>query len=120
MPFAIELGIELDVLTPELTTATMAWAERLCSVAGTLHGGAMMAFADTVGAVCAYLNLPEGAGTATIDSTTRMFRPHLAGLLTATARPTNIGRTIIAVLTELHDEQGRLVAQTSQAQAVLR
>ena len=81
-------------------------------------GGAIMSLADTVGAVGAFLNLPEGAGTATIDSSTRLYRPLRGGTLRATARPGHVGRTIIVVNTDLTDDQGRLIAQTSQAQAV--
>jgi len=78
-----------------------------------------MSLADTIGAVCAYLNLPDGASTATIDSTTRLYRPLRAGTLHATARPAHTGRTLIAVTTDLTDDHDRLIAQTSQAQAVI-
>ena len=119
MPYAVALGIELHEVTPELTTGSLTWAPERCTTGGILHGGVIMALADSVGAVCAYLNLPAGAGTATVDSTTRFFRAVSAGTLCATARPVHVGRRIIAVQTELTDDEGRLVAQTSQAQAVL-
>ncbi|MGH3744628.1 MAG: PaaI family thioesterase, partial [Mycobacteriales bacterium] len=90
-----------------------------CTAAGILHGGAIMSLADTVCAVCAFLNLPDGAGTATIDSTTRLYRPLRRGTLHAIARPAHVGRTLITVTTDLTDDDGRLVAQTSQAQAVI-
>jgi len=77
-----------------------------------------MSLADTVGAVCAFLNLPPGAGTATIDSTTRLLRALRDGTLHASARPAHVGRTLIVVNTDLTDDAGRLIAQTSQAQAV--
>jgi uncharacterized protein (TIGR00369 family) len=79
-----------------------------------------MSLADTVGAVCAFLNLPEGAGTATIDSSTRLYRPLRGGTLHAAARPAHVGRTLIVVTTDLTDDEQRLIAQTSQAQAVTR
>lgn len=118
MPYATALGIELHEATPSLTTGSLDWAPGRCTAGGILHGGAIMSLADTVGAVCAYLNLPEGAGTATIDSTTRLLRPLRAGTLHATARPVHVGRTLIVINIDLTDDQQRLIAQTSQAQAV--
>jgi 1,4-dihydroxy-2-naphthoyl-CoA hydrolase len=118
MPYASALGIELQVTTPALTTGSLGWAPERCTAGGILHGGAIMSLADTVGAVCALLNLPDGAGTATIDSTTRLYRPLRAGTLHATARPAHVGRTLIVVNTDLADDEQRLIAQTSQAQAV--
>ncbi len=84
-----------------------------------MHGGALMALADTIGAVCAFLNLPPGTGTATISSSTNMLRPVRSGEVTGTARPLHAGRSVIAVQSGLRDEAGRLVAQVSQAQAVV-
>jgi uncharacterized protein (TIGR00369 family) len=118
MPYAIALGIELHETTPTLTTGSLDWTPERCTAGGILHGGAIMSLADTVGAVCAFLNLPEGASTATIDSTTRLYRPLRAGTLHATARPAHVGRTLIVVTTDLTDDQQRLIAQTSQAQAI--
>ena len=75
MPFAAELGIELLSAGPEEVQGRIAWEERLCTAGGILHGGALMGLADAVGAYCAFLNLPEGAGgTATIESKTNFFR----------------------------------------------
>ncbi len=120
MPYATALGIELHETTPSLTTGSLGWAPERCTAGGILHGGAIMSLADTVGAVCAVLNLPEGAGTATIDSTTRLYRPLRGGTLHATARPAHVGRTLIVVNTDLTDDEQRLIAQTSQAQAITR
>lgn len=120
MPYAAALGIELHETTPSLTTGSLAWSPERCTSGEILHGGAVMSLADTIGAICAFLNLPEGASTATVDSTTRFFRPLKAGTLHATARPVHVGRTMIVVATDLIDDTGRLVAQTSQAQAVVR
>jgi 1,4-dihydroxy-2-naphthoyl-CoA hydrolase len=118
MPYAIALGIELREATPSLVAGSLAWAPERCTSGGILHGGAIMSLADTIGAVCAFLNLPEGAGTATIDSTTRLYRPLRGGTLHAAARPAHVGRTLIVVNTDLTDDEQRLIAQTSQAQAV--
>ena len=78
-----------------------------------------MAFADSVGAVCAFLNLPPGAGTATISSTTNFLRALREGHAIASARPLRVGRTVIVVQTEIRDDAGRALAHTTQSQAVL-
>jgi 1,4-dihydroxy-2-naphthoyl-CoA hydrolase len=119
MPFAVMLGIELASASSEEVVGTIRWREDLCTASGVMHGGALMAFADTLGAVCAFLNLPPGAGTATISSSTNMLRAVRAGEVRGTSRPLRVGRTVIAVQTELRDQHDRLVTQVTQAQAVL-
>lgn len=119
MPYATALGIELHEATPSQVRGSLAWSAERCTAGGILHGGAIMSLADTIGAICAFLNLPDGASTATIDSTTRLYRPVRAGSLHATARPAHVGRTLITVTTDLTDERARLIAQTSQAQAII-
>ena len=119
MPFAAALGIELDAASADEVVGRMAWREDLCTSEGVLQGGALMAFADTLGAVCAFLNLPSGAGTATISSSTNMLRAVRDGEVTATARPLHVGRSVIVVQTELLDATAKRVAQVTQAQAVL-
>jgi 1,4-dihydroxy-2-naphthoyl-CoA hydrolase len=119
VPFAATLGMELVSATPEEVVGRLAWREELCTTGGALHGGALMSLADNLGGVCAYLNLPAGAGTATISSSTNFLRGVREGNVTATARPLRVGRTVIVVQTELRDEAGRLVTQTTQAQAVI-
>jgi 1,4-dihydroxy-2-naphthoyl-CoA hydrolase len=74
MPFAARLGIQLDFAAPDRVVGRMRWQPDLCTSGGVLHGGALMALADTLGAVCAFLNLPSGAGTATISSSTNLLR----------------------------------------------
>jgi uncharacterized protein (TIGR00369 family) len=78
-----------------------------------------MGLADSVGAICAFLNLPAGAGTSTIESKTNFFRGVRTGTVTATSSPVHVGRTTIVVSTETRDDDGRLVALTVQTQAVL-
>jgi uncharacterized protein (TIGR00369 family) len=120
MPFASVLGLHEVVVTPQQVQASVAWDPARCTAGGILHGGLLMALADSVGGFCAYLNLPAGAaGTATIESKTNFLRPVAQGSVRATARPLHIGRTVIVVDTELHDDQSRLVARTTQTQAVL-
>jgi uncharacterized protein (TIGR00369 family) len=84
-----------------------------------LHGGALMTLADSAGALCAFLNLPEGASTATVESKTNFLRPVTGGHVEAVARPVHLGRTLVVVLTELWDDRGRRVALTTQTQAVV-
>ena len=119
MPFATTLGISIESAAAEEVVGRMPWREDLCTVSGILHGGVLMSLGDTIGAVCAFLNLPAGANTATISSSTNMLRPVRSGDVVGTARPLHAGRSVIAVQTELRDEAGRLVAQVTQAQAVL-
>ena len=119
IPFAAALDIKVDEATPERVTATMSWAEQRCTTGGIMHGGALMAFADTVGAVCAVVNLPVGAGTSTIESKTNFFRAVREGVVSATCAPLHVGRTTIVVQTNLTDDRGKLVAQVTQTQAVL-
>jgi uncharacterized protein (TIGR00369 family) len=120
IPFADELGIELTSSEPTEVRAKMAWAPELCTSATVLHGGAIMAFADTIGAVCASLNLPEGAMTTTIESKTNFFRAVTSGTVEGVARPLHVGRRTIVVQTDITREDGKRVAQTTQTQAVLQ
>jgi 1,4-dihydroxy-2-naphthoyl-CoA hydrolase len=119
LPLAQLMGIEIVAASAEEATGRMAWREDLCTLGGILHGGALMALADTIGAVCAFLNLPEGANTATIESKTNLLRAVRGGVVEATARPVHVGRTMIVVQTDLRDDQGKRVALTTQTQAVL-
>ena len=119
MPFAATLGIELRSASAEEVRGTLQWAEDRCTVGGVLHGGALMSFADTLGAICAFLNLPEGASTSTIESKTNFFRPLREGEVEAIARPLHIGRTVIVVQTDLLNREGKRIAQTTQTQAML-
>lgn len=119
IPYAAELGITLDEATTEVVRGSLAWSPERCTTSGVMHGGAIMSLADTVGAVCAFLNLPEGAGTATVESATNFFRGVRGGTLHATARPLHVGRSFIVVRTDLTDDDGRAAGQTTQTQAVL-
>jgi uncharacterized protein (TIGR00369 family) len=119
MPFAVHIGIEIDSATPEAVTGRLPWAPERCTAGGILHGGALMTLADSLGALCAFLNLPEGATTSTIESKSNFFRGVREGAVHATSRVLHAGRTTIVVQTDLRDDDGRLVAQATQTQAVL-
>jgi 1,4-dihydroxy-2-naphthoyl-CoA hydrolase len=121
MPFGGLLGIETVGASPEEVRLRLAWREDLCTAGGLMHGGALMALADSAGGVCAFLNLPDGAkGTATIQSSTSFLRPVRDGYAEAISRPLSVGRNVIAFDTEVVDASGRAVARVVQSQAVLR
>lgn len=120
VPLAGTLGIEVSKAEANEVRGRMRWAPERCTAAGVLHGGALMAFADTLGGVCAFLNLPDGAtSTATVESKTNFFRAvregHVEGLTVAL----HVGRSFIVVQTNVYDAQERHVAQVTQTQAVL-
>jgi uncharacterized protein (TIGR00369 family) len=119
MPFAQELGVDVGVATKDEVQGRLAWRPGLCTAGGLLHGGALMALADSVGAICAFLNLPEGANTATIESKTNFFRGVRDRHVDAVAKPLHVGRTSIVVQTDLADADGRPVALVIQTQAIL-
>jgi 1,4-dihydroxy-2-naphthoyl-CoA hydrolase len=119
MPFAERLGISVEAAAANQVRGGIDWAPELCTAGGQLHGGVVMALADSLGAICAYLNLPGGARTATIESKTNFFRGVREGRLTGVSRPLHVGRTSIVVQTDLQDAEGRSVAVVIQTQAVL-
>ncbi|MBW3666254.1 MAG: PaaI family thioesterase, partial [Actinobacteria bacterium] len=75
MPFTGILGLEIESGGPERVEGRGQWRAEYCTAAGLIHGGYLMALADSVGAMCAFFNLPEGATTSTIESKTNFFRP---------------------------------------------
>ena len=121
MPLARTLGIRSDEYTPERVVLSLEWMPSLCTAGGILHGGVIMALADSAGGACAYLNLPaEATGTSTIESKTNFLGAVRKGRVTATATPLHRGGTTIVVETAVRDETGKLVAKTTQTQLVLR
>ena len=120
MPFAHELGMTLLDARADEVRARLDWSERLCTTGGVLHGGVVMSLADTAGALCAFLNLPPGGATSTIESKTNFFRAVRDGHVEAVSRPLHVGRSTIVVQTDLFDAAGRRVAQVTQTQAVLQ
>ena len=121
VPLAGTLGISVTDAAPEAVRLALEWREELCTAGGVLHGGALMSLADTAGAVCAFLNLPEGAqGTTTIETKTNLLAAVRDGTVTARSAPLHAGGSVIVVETEMRDADDRLVAKTTQTQAVLR
>jgi uncharacterized protein (TIGR00369 family) len=120
MPFAALIGAVGVAAAPEEVRARVGYAAQLCTSGGILHGGLLMALADTTGAWCAFLNLPaDGSGTTTIESKTNFLRAVRTGHVEAVSRPLHVGRTVIVVDTELRDADDRLAARVTQTQAVL-
>jgi 1,4-dihydroxy-2-naphthoyl-CoA hydrolase len=119
MPFAVSVGITIDAATKDEVRGGLSWAPERCTTGGLMHGGAVMTLADSLGAVCAFLNLPRGAATSTITSSTNFFRAVRDGAVHGTSRPLHVGRTTIVVQTELRDANDKLVALVTQTQAVL-
>nr|WP_223198894.1 PaaI family thioesterase [Solihabitans fulvus] len=118
MPLAAVLGVELTSADAAEVRGRLGWRADLCTVGGVLHGGALMALADSTGAVCAFLNLPAGATTSTIESKTNFFRGVRAGEVRAVSRPLHVGGSTVVVQTDLYDDSDRRVGQTTQTQAV--
>ncbi len=121
MPFCAMLGVRAVRNETDAVELEMDWAADRCTAGGLLHGGAVMALADSAGAACAFANLPEGAvGTSTIESKTNFLGAVREGTVTAVARPLHVGSTTVVVETEVRDGVGRLIAKTTQTQIVLR
>ena len=122
MPMAETLGITAAEFTPDRVVLHLDWQAALCTSGGLLHGGALMALADSAGAACAFLNLPDGAtGTSTIESKTNFLGGVRDGTtVAASATPLHRGGTTVVVETELRTDDGTLVGKTTQTQAVLR
>ena len=121
MPLVGTLGIRTDKYSAESVVLSLDWAPGLCTASGILHGGVIMALADSAGAACALLNLPDGAtGTTTIESKTNFVGAVRRGSVTATSKVLHRGATLIVVETVVRGDQDKLVAKVTQTQLVLR
>ena len=121
MPLFATLGITAREFVPDAVVLELEWRPELCTSNGVLHGGVIMTLADSAGAGCAFLNLPDGAvGTSTIESKTNFLGAVKGGSVTARSTALHVGSTTIVVETEVRDDTGRLVAKVTQTQAVLR
>lgn len=114
------LGIELLEASAERVVARMRVRPELCTLGGVLHGGSVMAFADTLGAIATLLNLPGNARTTTIESKTNFISAAASGVqITGECTPIHRGRTTMVWQTRVSLESGKLVALVSQTQLVL-
>lgn len=115
------LGLRFVEATPDLVKAEIEVRPELCTVPGIMHGGAIMAMADTLGAVGTVMNLPPGAGTTTIESKTNFFAPvPCPGKAIATCTPIHKGKRTLVWQTRVETEAGKLAALVTQTQMVLQ
>ena len=121
MPFARLVGVEITSATAEAIEGYLDVRDELCTTGGIIHGGAVMAFADAMGAVGAFVSLPEGAkGTTTIESNTNFLGAATIGeRVTAVSKPLSIGRRISVWQTTMTRPDGKPVAVVTQTQLVL-
>ena len=113
------LGIEFAEITPDRVVARLKVDERLMTVTGTIHGGTLMAFADTIGAAGTVANLAEGQRTATLESKTNFIAGCKSGTVQAEARPIHKGKRTHVWETRITDESGKLLSITTQTQMIL-
>lgn len=114
------LGIELTEATKERVLATLEVRQNLCTIGNSLHGGAIMAFADTLGAVGTFMNLPPAHRTTTIESKTNFIGgAPLGSKVTGESTPLHRGRTTQVWQTRITSEAGKLVAIVTQTQMVI-
>jgi len=113
------LGLRFIEASPDCVIAELEIRDELRTVGGALHGGALMAMADTVGATATAVNLADGAGTTTLESKTNFFAAGRAGKVRATATPLHRGKRTHVWQTRVTDESGRLLSLTIQTQMVL-
>ena len=119
LPFAKLLGMTFTAAEPDRVAAELLVRDELCTRPAVLHGGAIMAFADTLGAAGTVLNLPEGAWTTTVESKTNFVSPApLGSRVMGEATPVHRGRTTMVWQTRVTTEAGRLVALVTQTQLV--
>jgi uncharacterized protein (TIGR00369 family) len=120
VPHVQWLGMRFLTADPERVTAEMLVRDELCNRGGILHGGALMSFADTLGACATTLNLPDGARTTTVESKTNFLAPAPAGTkVIGECLPLHRGRRTMVWQTRISSEEGRLVAVVTQTQLVI-
>jgi uncharacterized protein (TIGR00369 family) len=120
LPFAEYLGAEYVSAAKDKVVARLTVTPKLCTVPAVLHGGVIMALADTVGAAGAFLNLPEGAWTTTLESKTNFVSAAPVGaVVTAEATPVHLGRKTMVWQSRLTTDDGKLIALVTQTQMIL-
>ena len=114
------MGLQLTEVGPERVAATMKVRIDLCTAGEILHGGAVMAFADTLGAVGTFVNLPKGARTTTVESSTKFIgAAALGSTVTGECTAFHRGRTTMVWQTLIRSEAGKLCAVVTQTQLVI-
>jgi 1,4-dihydroxy-2-naphthoyl-CoA hydrolase len=113
------LGMRFVTLEPDRVVAELTIRDDLRTIGGALHGGTLMAFADTVGATGTVVNLVEGQFTTTLESKTNFFAAGRSGIVRAEATPLHKGRRTHVWQTRITDESGRMLSLTLQTQMVL-
>jgi uncharacterized protein (TIGR00369 family) len=120
MPFAELMGVEIVEATKTCVVGKLTVRQDLCTGGHILHGGAYMAFADTLGAIAGFLNLAPGAGTTTLESKTNFFGAARVGdTITGEATPLHVGRRSSVWQTRITNAEGKLLAQVIQTQMTL-
>ena len=120
LPFARLMGVKFISVSKDKVVAELTVRDDLCTTPAVMHGGAIMALADTLGGVATIVNLPEGAGTTTIESKTNFLGPAPVGItVTAETTPVHRGRKTFVWQTRITTPQGKLVALVTQTQLVL-
>jgi 1,4-dihydroxy-2-naphthoyl-CoA hydrolase len=119
-PLAKLIGVEIVEATKAKVVGKLVVRPEICTTFDTLHGGAIMAFADTLGATGAFLNLPPGAGTTTMESKTNFIGSAKAGsTVTGESTPVHVGKSTSVWTTRITRDDGKLVAVVTQTQIVL-
>jgi uncharacterized protein (TIGR00369 family) len=119
-PFARMLGVTMTLVTKERLEAELLVTPDHCTIPATLHGGALMAFADNMGGCGAFLNMPDGMMTTTVESKTNFLRPVPVGQKAlAVTTPVHIGKSLQVWKTEISREDGKLAAIVTQTQMIL-
>lgn len=119
-PFARMIGVTMTLVTKDRLEAELVVTPDHCTIPATMHGGAMMAFADNMGGCGAFLNMPEGMMTTTVESKTNFLRPVPVGQKAlAVTTPVHIGRSLQVWKTEISREDGKLAAIVTQTQMIL-
>ena len=115
----VHLGMEFIEVTPERVLARLNVTEKLMTVGGTVHGGTLMAFADSIGAAGTVANLTEGERTATLESKTNFIAGCRGGVIQAEAKPIHKGKRTHVWETRITDGSGKLLSVTTQTQMIL-
>lgn len=119
-PFAKLMGVEMTLVTKERIEGRVEVTKDHCTIPDVMHGGAIMAFADNMGGVGAFLNMPPGARTTTVESKTNFLRPIPIGQTArAVTTPVNLGRQLQVWKSEIFRDDGKLAAVVTQTQIIL-